>query len=56
LAPPPPSVLLAFSNDLVNELVNWFNETDTTYRAELRELNELNFADSWWPYGAREGS
>jgi len=33
-----------FGHDLVNELVNWFNETDTTYRAELRELNDLNFA------------
>ena len=33
-----------FGHDLVEELVNWFNETDTTYRAELRELNDLNFA------------
>jgi hypothetical protein len=33
-----------FGHDLVNEMVNWFNETDTTYRAELRELNDLNFA------------
>ena len=33
-----------FGHDLVNELVTWFNETDTTYRAELRELNDLNFA------------
>ena len=33
-----------FGHDLVDELVNWFNETDTTYRAELRELNDLNFA------------
>jgi len=24
--------------------VNWFNTVDATYRAELRELNELNFA------------
>lgn len=22
----------------------WFNDVDTTYRADLRELNELNFA------------
>lgn len=27
-----------------NELVDWFNAVDATYRAELRELNELNFA------------
>lgn len=33
-----------FGHDLVDEMVNWFNETDTTYRAELRELNDLNFA------------
>ena len=31
-------------HDLVDELVNWFNETDTSYRGELRELNDLNFA------------
>jgi len=30
--------------DVANELVNWFNEVDATYRADLRELNELNFA------------
>ncbi len=24
--------------------MNWFNTVDATYRAELRELNELNFA------------
>ncbi len=31
-------------DDITNELVNWFNEVDATYRADLRELNELNFA------------
>src|SRR5437870_10918631 len=30
--------------DVTNELVNWFNEVDATYLADLRELNELNFA------------
>jgi hypothetical protein len=30
--------------DVANELVNWFNTVDATYRADLRELNELNFA------------
>jgi hypothetical protein len=30
--------------DVTNELVNWFNAVDATYRAELRELNDLNFA------------
>jgi hypothetical protein len=29
--------------DVANELVNWFNQVDATYRADLRELNELNF-------------
>ena len=24
--------------------MEWFNQVDATYRAELRELNELNFA------------
>jgi hypothetical protein len=33
-----------FGHDLVDEMVNWFNETDTAYRTELRELNDLNFA------------
>lgn len=31
-------------DDLANELVEWFNAVDTTYRSDLRELNELNFA------------
>ena len=30
--------------DVANELVEWFNAVDATYRAELRELNEGNFA------------
>jgi hypothetical protein len=30
--------------DIANELVDWFNAVDLTYRTELRELNELNFA------------
>ena len=30
--------------DVANELVDWFNAVDLTYRTELRELNELNFA------------
>ena len=29
---------------MANELVDWFNAVDLTYRADLRELNELNFA------------
>jgi hypothetical protein len=29
---------------VANELVDWFNAVDLTYRADLRELNELNFA------------
>ena len=33
-----------FGDDLTNELVNWLNEVDATYRNDLRELNELNFA------------
>ena len=30
--------------EIANELVDWFNQVDETYRADLRELNELNFA------------
>lgn len=30
--------------DVTNELVEWFNSVDLTYRSDLRELNELNFA------------
>ena len=30
--------------EVANELVDWFNAVDLTYRADLRELNELNFA------------
>jgi hypothetical protein len=33
-----------FGEDVTNELVSWFNAVDATYRADLRELNELNFA------------
>ena len=33
-----------FGDDLANELVDWFNMVDATYRSELRELNELNYA------------
>lgn len=29
---------------VAQELVDWFNAVDLTYRTELRELNELNFA------------
>jgi hypothetical protein len=33
-----------FGDDLTNELVNWLNQVDATYRSELRDLNERNFA------------
>lgn len=28
--------------EIATELVDWFNQVDATYRADLRELNELN--------------
>jgi hypothetical protein len=31
-------------DDIANELVDWFNQVDATYRTDLRELNELNFS------------
>jgi len=33
-----------FGEQVTNEIVDWFNQVDTTYRSELRELNEANFA------------
>ena len=33
-----------FGDDLVHELVELLNKMDTTYRSELREINETNFA------------
>lgn len=33
-----------FGDELTNELVEWFNQVDATYRSDLRELNDLNFA------------
>ena len=33
-----------FGHDLVEELVTWLNQMDTTYRTDLRELNELNYS------------
>jgi hypothetical protein len=32
-----------FGDDLATELVDWFNQVDATYRADLRELNELHY-------------
>ena len=29
---------------VADELVDWFNKADATYRTDLREINELNFA------------
>ena len=33
-----------FGEEIATELADWFNAVDATYRADLRELNELNFA------------
>jgi DNA anti-recombination protein RmuC len=30
--------------EVADELVEWFNQVDATYRTDLRALNELNFA------------
>jgi hypothetical protein len=30
-------------DDLTNELVDWFNTVDDTYRNQLKETNELNW-------------
>jgi hypothetical protein len=31
-------------DDVANELVDWFNQVDLTYRTDLRDLNDANFA------------
>ena len=33
-----------FGHDIVDELADWLGSMDTTYRTELRELNERNAA------------
>ena len=33
-----------FGDEIADELVEWFNQVDATYRFDLRELNELNFS------------
>ena len=33
-----------FGDELTNELVDWLNSVDATYRSDLRDLNETNFA------------
>jgi hypothetical protein len=32
-----------FGDELTNELVEWFNQVDTAYRAEFRNLFEVHF-------------
>lgn len=32
-----------FGDELTKELVEWFNQVDSRYKSDLRELNELNF-------------
>ncbi len=33
----------AIGESVANELVDWFNQVDATYRLDLRELNDRNF-------------
>ncbi len=33
-----------FGDQIATDLVDWFNAVDATYRSDLHELNELNFA------------
>ena len=33
-----------FGDEIANELVDWFNQVDASYKTDLQELNELNFA------------
>jgi hypothetical protein len=38
---------------ITNELVEWFNAVDLTYRTDLRDINELNYARFSEGVGAR---
>ena len=31
-----------FGDEIANELVEWFNAVDSTYQAQVKEINELN--------------
>lgn len=31
-----------FGDEITNEIVDWFNAVDTTYQAQVREINESN--------------
>ena len=31
-------------DEVVNQIVDWFNQVDATYRADLKQMNDLNFA------------
>ena len=33
-----------FGDQIANELAEWLNQVDQSYRSELREINEMNFA------------
>jgi hypothetical protein len=33
----------SFGDEIANDLVEWFNQVDATYRQELREHNDLNW-------------
>ena len=33
-----------FGDEIADELVNWFNQVDATYRSELRDLAEVYFS------------
>ena len=33
-----------FGDEIANDLVDWFNQVDATYRQELREQNDLNWS------------
>ena len=41
---PAEGIVIVLGEDVANELVDWFNAVDLTYRTDLRELNDLNFA------------
>ena len=41
--------------DVANELVDWFNAVDLTYRTDLRELNELELRPVRRQAGAAPG-
>ena len=43
-ARPSRKVYEKLGDEVVNQIVDWFNQVDATYRGDLEQMNDLNFA------------